>query len=104
MRVLPAHAPQDRSYRSDGRDETATASARTSPVCRRERSAAANTGTRIVRPTAAGALTGVRRLEALRRLQSECGRVHAPFLFRLVNPGLPGKPFVIGLADQTEGA
>src|SRR3954467_1324181 len=41
---------------------------------------------------------------ALCRLRGECGLAHAPFLFRLVNPGLPGKPFVIGLADRTKGA
>ncbi len=89
---------------SDGGEEVATAWVRNPPVCQRGRSAAAHDDAGSDRPTATGPLTDCSGSTALRRLQGECGLAHAPFLFRLMNPGLPGKPFVIGLADRAKGA
>ena len=95
--MLPAHAPQDRSYRFDGGDEAARACPAGEEIPARSPCLPTRTkcgGARDAgndRAAATGPLTEwQQKLDgALRRLQGECGSRHAPFLFRLVNPGLP---------------
>ncbi len=114
MRVLPAHAPQDRAGRLVSRHEAARTRAAggrsprsNSPVCQGRRSTPAHANPWRDRPAAKGPLKGAidgiaarPHSTTLRRLQGRCGR--QPLLCCLVNPGLPGKPFVAGLADRTE--
>ena len=113
MRVLPAHAPQDRSYRLAGGDEAARHArpVDNSPLklpCLPRRTKCS--GARDAwsdRPAAKGPLTELQR-QSHGHLHADCranaARGPRHFSLRLVNPGLPGKPFVVGLADRTEGA
>ena len=115
MRVLPAHAPQDRAGRLVSRHQAARTRAAggrsprsNAPVGQGRRSKPAHANPWRDRPAAKGPLKGAidgisaRPQRRPRRLLGRYGR--QPLLCWLVNPGLPGKPFVAGFADRTESA